>query len=40
VCVLMVWVRQVVDGLSPLGVEDEAKQQERRAFLRAIGHKK
>ncbi|ELR13881.1 adenosine specific kinase [Acanthamoeba castellanii str. Neff] len=30
----------VIDGYSPLGVEDESKQQERRAFLRAIGHKK
>jgi adenosine/AMP kinase len=30
----------VVDGSPPRGVEDEAAQQERRAFLRRIGYKR
>ncbi len=29
----------VVDGLTPLGVEDEAKRKERKEFLRKIGYK-
>jgi len=33
-------VSGVIDGGSPLGVEDEKDQQERREFLRKIGYKK
>ncbi|MEA3312045.1 MAG: adenosine-specific kinase, partial [candidate division WOR-3 bacterium] len=29
----------VVDGYSPVGIEDEAKIRERREFLRKIGYK-
>jgi len=29
----------VVDGLTPLGVEDEEKREERKEFLRKIGYK-
>jgi len=30
----------VIDGGSPLGIENETNQQDRREFLRAIGYKK
>lgn len=30
----------VVDGSSPLGVEDDEARAERRAFLRRIGYKR
>ena len=33
-------VMGVIDGASPLGVEDEEKRQERHGFLRKIGYKK
>lgn len=30
----------VVDGLTPLGIEDDSAKQERKAFLRQIGYKR
>jgi hypothetical protein len=33
-------VMGVIDGQSPLGVEDQEKQQERKTFLRKIGYKR